>query len=239
VREQKTFTNKLKAIDEIVYNNPFGARDSLNLISKDLLSEENLAYYNLLWNIMKDKCGEFSQITNDTLIYRSLKWYRQSSDKYNLCRTLLYSGMSKHNSDTSGFTEISEAEKIFQKESFTDIETKASIYRYLGNILNYKYWVIVFSPKLIGNLPDQYLNLSMNLYKSIGKDNAADLVKIDMFRVITYAHRPQLELLSEMDKMAARRDYQPKFDLHFINCSVLTTKANQTTKKQYFTKKRS
>ncbi len=228
VREQKTFTNKLKAIDEIVYNNPFGARDSLNLISKDLLSEENLAYYNLLWNIMKDKCGEFSQITNDTLIYRSLKWYRQSSDKYNLCRTLLYSGMSKHNSDTSGFTEISEAEKIFQKESFTDIETKASIYRYLGNILNYKYWVIVFSPKLIGNLPDQYLNLSMNLYKSIGKDNAADLVKIDMFRVITYAHRPQLELLSEMDKMAARRDLsdEVRFTLYKLFSSYYQGKSD-------------
>lgn len=229
VKEQKTFTNKLKAIDEIVYNNPFGARDSLNLISKDLLSEENLAYYNLLWNIMKDKCGAQDWKSTDTLIYRSLKWYRQSSDKYNLCRALLYSGINKHiDPDTSGFAVISEAEKIFKKHSLTDIETKASIYRYLGKILNYNYWVIVHSPKLIGTLPDQYLNMSMELYKSIGKENEADLVKIDMLRVIIYSHKPQHELLAEMDKMAAREDLsdEVRFKLYQLFSSYYQGRSN-------------
>jgi len=182
--EQQKIAKRLQAWDAIIYDNPQAVKDSLNLLSRDRISEENLAYYNLLWNIMKDKCGEYIEVDSDTTIYKSLIWYRHTNDKRNLCRALLYSAkfyseIAVH-CDTTGLCLLKEAEEILVKNKINDIETKAEIFRYMGIGFSYKYKVLQNRSHYDEGIPEKYFGNSITLYKKLGKKREISLLYIDM-----------------------------------------------------------
>ena len=213
-REQKKIYHRLQAWDTFIYANPQAIKDSLSQISKDKLSDKTLAYYYLLWNIMKDKCGEYMDVDSDTTILQSLRWYRQSDDKHNLCRALLYSAkniseQANHN-DTTGLAYLREAEDILDKNNINDIETKAEIFRYIGIALSYKYYVITYSPQSADGLPEQYLNRSINLYTKIRKYRETDLLYIDMIELFLKNNKHIDKAFYYLEKMSDKKALSPE-----------------------------
>jgi len=231
--EQKKITGKLQACDAIIYENPKAVKDSLNLMQKEKLSEGNLAYYNLLWNIMKDKCGEYSEVNTDTTIYRSLKWYRQTDNQRNLCRALLYSAKyisEKENpSDVLALNYLREAEEILTKESVNDINTKAEIFRYIGKTLAYKYYVTLHNYQLANGQPEQYINKSINLYQKIGNERDINLVYLDLIDVSKKNFHHKGQALIHLNELSKKKDLSDdiKYYLYKAYCNYYSGSDNR------------
>lgn len=209
--EQQKIDKQLFQVDKLVYSNPDAARDSLDNIYKDELTMVNLAYYNLLWSIVKENTGDYIQ--NDTSIITTVEWYRTHKNEWNLCRALLYKAHNKVRysiSDTSVLDNLKEAEGIFLKNKFSRPQVEALIYRDLGVALNKIIIYKKLKPSLIYDenkgsndfytrmfknreaniaICEAYLNKSATIYRKLGDTLNEDLVKLDFFDLYYFPGR--------------------------------------------------
>ena len=111
------------------------AFDSLLHFKNEKLSNENKAYFDLLYTIFGDKA--YVEFKNDSIISNSLKWYSNSKDKYNYTRALLYKGIVLYRlnpKNTSAYTYFKEAEKVYEKFDIKDNYLAVFVYDYLALI---------------------------------------------------------------------------------------------------------
>lgn len=133
--KQVQIGQRLSILDSMLSKNPSAVYDSLLKIESQKLSSENRAYYSLLKTIAQDKI-DFS-FTSDSLITYAVNWYEESSDNYNLARSLTYKGIVRYTldpKDTISFDLFKSAEQLYSKHKLRDNHLLGMIYAYLGKI---------------------------------------------------------------------------------------------------------
>ena len=133
--KQVRIGQRLSILDSMLSKNPSAVYDSLLKIESQKLSSENRAYYSLLKTIAQDKI-DFS-FTSDSLITYAVNWYEESSDNYNLTRSLTYKGIVRYTldpKDTISFDLFKSAEQLYSKHKLRDNHLLGMIYAYLGKI---------------------------------------------------------------------------------------------------------
>lgn len=171
--EEIFFQNKLGIIDKCIYDKNHDAIDSLNTINTSILSENNKAYYNLLYAIaINESTGTFK---NDSLITFSLIWYEKKKDHYNYCRSILYKGIALFNNnkcDSIAYSHIKQSEEIYNNYKFGDKILKSRIYQYLGKINRAKKNYIE---------AERYLLLSCAISAELKRNKEELITRLDLF----------------------------------------------------------
>jgi len=257
--EQQKIAKQLFQVDRLVYSNPDAAKDSLDNIYKDELSMANLAYYNLLWSIVKENTGDYIQ--NDTSICTSVEWYRTHKNEWNLCRALLYKAHNKVRyllSDTSVLDNLKEAEEIFLKNKFSCPQAEALIYRDLGiainKLLSYKKLNVGliydnkgdsndFYTRMFKNRDakiatcETYLNKSIAIYRLLGDTLNVDLARLDFFDLYYSPGRAD-RAYTVLFPFLERDDLLPEVRYSLYTKLALIYRSNRMWDKSiYFTKK--
>jgi len=257
--EQQKIDKQLFQVDKLVYSNPDVARDSLDNIYKDELSMANLAYYNLLWSIVKENTGDY--IPNDTSIITTVEWYRTHKNNWNLCRALLYKAQNKVRyslPDTSVLDNLKEAEEIFLRNKFSCPQTEALIYRDLGveinTIIKYKklkpsfiyddnkgsndFYTRMFKSKEANiAICEAYLNKSIAIYRLLGDTLNLDLVRLDFFDLYYYPGRAD-KAYAVLLPFLERDDLLPEVRYSLYTKLAVVYRSNKIWDKSiYYTKK--
>jgi len=174
-KDQEQVNQQLQRWDSIVYDHPAVVLDSLNTINMSALSDGNTAYLSLLITIANEKVG--NRVENDTLISKSLAWYKESKDYYNLCRTLFYKGIVLYNinyTDSLSYYPIKEAEELYINKNIGDKYLGSRIYFYLGRMNRFRSNPV---------LAESYLKKSIDLSSSINNIEDTQLAKLELFWV--------------------------------------------------------
>lgn len=131
--------HRLQNLDSIISEFPHSVLDSLYSIRPESLDPEDLAYYDLLLTIARDKT--YFSFEDDSLINASYEWYSMNrDDNYNLARAAAYKGIVRFRinpSDTAIAKCLHEAELGMISSGSDDSSILSLIYAYMG-LLSYR-----------------------------------------------------------------------------------------------------
>lgn len=131
--------HRLQDLDSIISEFPHAVLDSLYAIRPESLCPSDVAYYDLLLTIARDKT--YFHFEDDSLINVSYEWYLMNqNDNYNLARAAAYKGIVRFRinpSDSSIAKCLHEAELKMMSSKSDDSSFLSLIYAYNG-LLSYR-----------------------------------------------------------------------------------------------------
>ncbi|MEG2277839.1 MAG: hypothetical protein RSA53_04785 [Odoribacter sp.] len=164
---QKDYRIQLRDLDQRLERNPQSVLDSLIPWNASDLSNQNKAYYALLFTIAcKNSCHTDE---NDSLINLAVDWYAGSDDYYNYARSLLYRGIMNFTmgaGDTIAYKDFKQADRICDEYQVTNNALRAKIYLYLGRMT---------ASNSNFEMTERYLEKALNLYEA-DKDTVSVLM---------------------------------------------------------------
>jgi len=135
--ESDKLNSLMQSWEKLIVEDPEALLDSLTTLDKFTLSEENVAYRNLLTSIAKERC--VIREHNDKKITASLKWYeRHRKDGRNYCRALLYKGIvmsMTSTQDTLAYGYILKADSVYQERQLEDPYALGKCYEHKSRML--------------------------------------------------------------------------------------------------------
>lgn|GEM_PF-2804641 len=201
--EQNSHFDRLKKWDSLLFMNPVSVMDSLQNFNPKKLSESNFAYFNLLSTI--GCCMNEIKIKDDSLIIKTIEWYRSKSDYFNLCRALVYSSGAEYKnslslSDSLKFENLKEAEDFFTQNKIDDAVTEAFLNKYLA-----KKAVHSFITKKSDLLPstlkaEEYIERAERLFMKLGNRREMQLANLYLSQIVigVYEYDKELEILNKI-----------------------------------------
>jgi tetratricopeptide (TPR) repeat protein len=182
-------SNNLVKYETLVYDNPGAALDSLKSIDFTVFQEElggddliynkgGLKYHlTILQSIGYEQ--KYGKLKSNPQIGEAVKWYRNSSDSYNLCRSLLYRSIelySKSKMDTNAYQLLKEAETLFSKHNFNNRRLEATLYLYLGRTTRR-----ITDP----DIAEEYIKRSLDVSRSSSNINGILNASLELFTFYT------------------------------------------------------
>jgi len=167
--------SSLYKLEKELYSNPSIVLDSLLVFNKNVPNNKVSAYSNLLYAIAYEQ--EFGVFKNDSIMSNAAKEFKQSGDKYNYSRALLYSAIANYSTkrlDSVAYDNIRVAENLFKNHTPIDYNLGATLYLYLGKF---------YSSNSNYKMAEQSLKKSLEYCKNTANNSSMLCAKLEIFNL--------------------------------------------------------
>lgn len=199
--ENQAAAFRLTQWDKVLEESPQAVIDSLKTLNTNKLSHANRAYHGLIKTIADDKI--LVHFTSDSLINSVQSYFHRhnpNSDKH--IRSLVYLCIVRHRigiADSTVFTPLKEAERLYLKQKQPDVNIGYMLYYYLGDIHsannNYKEASGNFNRALQlakqENDPEHIFDTYLSIYWNLLKQDSVTLAKYYLDTLQQHTYTPE------------------------------------------------